>query len=64
MYVLNFIDREIVKMNNYELSDFLLDCSKSDVEIANYVFMPTKKMAKNFIEKELKEGLPQCQCWK
>lgn len=64
MYVLNFIDREIIKLNQHELSEFLLDCSKSKIEIANYIFLPTKKMATDFITNELKEGLPECKCWK
>lgn len=64
MYVLNIIDKKICKMSNFELSEFLNDCSKGEVQIDDHLFMPNKKLATHFIKNILKEEVPKCDCWK
>ncbi len=64
MYVLNIVERTITKMDSLTLANFLNDCAKSEIEISNFLFIPNKKQAKQFIENTLGEQLPQCQHWK
>jgi hypothetical protein len=65
MYVLNMVEKTITKMNNFELADFLSAYQRDNInDLELFYFIPTKKLAKLFITKQLKQGLPQCQHWK
>ena len=54
MYVLNTQERTIKQFSNKDLSIWVNDLIKYNRSFKSYLFMPTKKDAKMFIQSQLK----------
>jgi hypothetical protein len=54
MYVLNTQERTIKRFSNTDLSIWVNELIKYNRSLKSYLFMPTKKDATNFIQKQLK----------
>lgn len=54
MYVLNTQERTIKRFSNTDLALWVNDMVKYNTGLKNYLFMPTKKQATFFIQKQLK----------
>ena len=56
MYVLNTQERTIKRFSNTDLALWVNDMVKYNTGLKNYLFMPTKKQATKFIQKQLKRA--------
>jgi hypothetical protein len=54
MYVLNTQERTIKRFSSHDLAIWVNDMVKYNMGLKNYLFVPTKKEATNFIKKQLK----------
>jgi hypothetical protein len=54
MYVLNTQERTIKQFSNKDLSIWVNDMNKYNRSLKSYLFMPTMKDAKMFIQSQLK----------
>ena len=54
MYVLNTQERTIKRFSSHDLSIWVNDIIKYNTGLKNYLFMPTKKQAQLFIQKQMK----------
>ena len=54
MYVLNTQERTIKQFSNKDLSIWVNDMNKYNRSLKSYLFMPTKKDAKMFIQSQMK----------
>ena len=57
MYVLNTQERTIKRFSSHDLAIWVNDMVKYNMGLKNYLFMPTKKQATNFIKNQLKRNL-------
>jgi hypothetical protein len=57
MYVLNTQERTIKRFSNTDLAQWVNSIIKYNSGLQNYLFMPTKKEATNFIKNQLKRNL-------
>lgn len=56
MYVLNTQERTIKRFSSHDLSIWVNELIKYNTGLKNYLFMPTKKQAQLFIQKQLKNN--------
>jgi hypothetical protein len=56
MYVLNTQERTIKRFSNKDLSIWVNELIKYNRSLKSYLFMPTKKQAQSFIQKQLKRA--------
>jgi hypothetical protein len=56
MYVLNTQERTIKRFSNKDLSIWVNELIKYNRSLKSYLFMPTKKDATKFIQKQLKRA--------
>jgi len=56
MYVLNTQERTIKRFSNTDLALWVNDLIKYNRSLKSYLFMPTKKQAQLFIQKQLKRA--------
>jgi len=54
MYVLNTQERTIKRFSNTDLAIWVNELIKYNRSLKSYLFMPTKKEAQSFIQKQLK----------
>jgi hypothetical protein len=64
MYVLNTQERTIKRFSNTDLSIWVNELIKYNRSLKSYLFMPTKKEATNFIQKQLKANNGWKRLWK